>query len=122
MDHPEEEGTTIGTTLLLRATSSFLSAIMIVGIVSVVDRNEPVTIAVVALSSIGMIFQIFDTLNYWFQARLQSKYSAIASLAAYASVSVYKVILLVLGKAWDGSQLPLPWTILCWQASFWRRI
>lgn len=99
MDHPEEEGTTIGTTLLLRATSSFLSAIMIVGIVSVVDRNEPVTIAVVALSSIGMIFQIFDTLNYWFQARLQSKYSAIASLAAYASVSVYKVILLVLGKS-----------------------
>lgn len=99
MDHPEEEGTTIGTTLLLRATSSFLSTIMIVGIVSVVDRNEPVTIAVVALSSIGMIFQIFDTLNYWFQARLQSKYSAIASLAAYASVSVYKVILLVLGKS-----------------------
>lgn len=114
MDHPEEEGTTIGTTLLLRATSSFLSAIMIVGIVSVVDRNEPVTIAVVALSSIGMIFQIFDTLNYWFQARLQSKYSAIASLAAYASVSVYKVILLVLGKSveWFAAASALDYLVL----------
>lgn len=114
MDHPEEEGTTIGTTLLLRAASSFLSAIMIVGIVSVVDRNEPVTIAVVALSSIGMIFQIFDTLNYWFQARLQSKYSAIASLAAYASVSVYKVILLVLGKSveWFAAASALDYLVL----------
>lgn len=99
VDHPEEEGTTIGTTLLLRAASSCLSAIMIVGIVSIVDRDEPVAIAVVALSSIGMIFQIFDTLNYWFQARLQSKYSAIASLVAYVAVSAYKIILLVLGKS-----------------------
>lgn len=99
VEHPEEEGTTIGTTLLLRAASSCLSAIMIVGIVSIVDRDEPVTIAVVALSSIGMIFQIFDTLNYWFQARLQSKYSAVASLVAYVAVSAYKIILLVLGKS-----------------------
>lgn len=99
VDHPEEEGTTIGTTLLLRAISSFLSALMIVGIVSIVDRDEPVTIAVVALSSIGLIFQIFDTLNYWFQARLQSKYSAIASLVAYVAVSAYKIVLLVQGKS-----------------------
>lgn len=99
VDHPEEEGTTIGTTLLLRAASSFLSAIMIVGIVSIVDRDEPLTIAVVTLSSIGMIFQIFDTLNYWFQARLQSKYSAIASLVAYVVVSTYKIVLLVSGKS-----------------------
>lgn len=99
VEHPEEEGTTIGTTLLLRAASSFLSAVMIVGIVSIVDRDEPVAIAVVTLSSIGMIFQIFDTLNYWFQARLQSKYSAVASLVAYVAVSVYKIILLVLGKS-----------------------
>lgn len=99
VDHPKEEGTTIGTTLLLRAASSFLSAMMIVGIVSIVDRDEPATIVVVALSSIGMIFQIFDTLNYWFQTRLQSKYSAIASLVAYVAVSVYKILLLILGKS-----------------------
>lgn len=99
VDHPEEEGTTIGTTLLLRVISSLLSALMIVGIVSIVDRDEPMTIAVVALSSIGLIFQIFDTLNYWFQVRLQSKYSAIASLTAYAAVSAYKIALLVSEKS-----------------------
>lgn len=99
VDHPDEEGTTIGTTLLLRAVSSFLSAIMIVGIVSVIDHDEPLTITVVALFSIGLIFQIFDTLNYWFQARLQSKYSAIATLLSYVVVSAYKIVLLILGKS-----------------------
>lgn len=99
VDHPAQEGETIGTTLLLRALSSLLSAIMIVGIVSIVDKGEPLTIAVAALCSIGLLFQVFDTLNYWFQSKLQSKYAAIASLVSYAVMSAYKIILLLLGKS-----------------------
>ena len=99
VDHPEQEGETIGTTLLLRAVSSLFSALAIVGIVSVVDKGEPLTVAVVALYSIGLVFQVFDTLNYWFQSRLQSKYSAIAELVSYAAMSAYKIILLALGKS-----------------------
>lgn len=99
VDHPEQEGETIGATLLLRAASSLLSALIIIGIVSIVDKGETLTLIVVALYSIGLIFQVFDTLNYWFQARLQSKYSSIAALAACAVVSVYKIILLMLGKS-----------------------
>lgn len=76
VDHPDQQGETIGTTLLLRAISSLLSALAIIGIVSVVDRGERLTVVVVALYSIGLVFQVFDTLNYWFQARLQSKYTA----------------------------------------------
>lgn len=98
-DYPDEEGTAIGTTLLLRAMSSFLSAVAIVGIVFVMDYNEPLTIAVVALYSFGLVFQIFDTFNYWFQSKLKSKYSAIASTIAYAVVSLYKILLLITGKS-----------------------
>ena len=99
VDHPDQQGETIGTTLLLRAISSLLSALAIIGIVSVVDRGERLTVVVVALYSVGLIFQVFDTLNYWFQARLQSKYSAIAELVSYAAMSVYKIFLLALGKS-----------------------
>lgn len=99
VDHPEEEGTTIGTAFLLRAVSSFLSMVMILGVVCVVDRGEPLTIVVVALSSVGLLFQVFDTVNYWFQAHLQSKYSAIASVLSYMLVSGYKIILLAMGKS-----------------------
>lgn len=98
MDHPEEAGQAIGTTLVLRAVSSLLSAVMVVGLAAVVDRDEPTTVFVVALSSLGLVFQIFDTLNYWFQSRLQSKYCVIATVISYIVVSGYKIILLVTGK------------------------
>lgn len=97
-DHPNEEGQAIGTALILRAISSLLSAVMIVGIVSIVDRNEPVTILVAALSSIGLIFQVFDTLKQWFQSRLQSKFAAIATVISYIAVSVYRLVLLATEK------------------------
>lgn len=99
IDHPEEEGKTIGTTLVLRGISSFLSALMIVGIVSVLDRDEPLTVVVVALCNIGLLFQIFETFNYWFQARLQSKFPAVATIISYVIVSGYKLILMILGKS-----------------------
>lgn len=99
VDSPEEEGAALGTTICLRGISSVLSAFMILGIVLIVDGDEKTTLAVTALSSLGLIFQVFDTFNYWFQAHLKSKYSAIASTIAYIVVSVYKLFLLMKGAA-----------------------
>lgn len=99
VDHPEEQGEAIGSTLVLRAVSSILSSIVICIIVFIIDKNEPTTKIVVALSCISLIFQIFDTFNFWFQSRYQSKVTSIASFLAYFIVSIYKIILLILGKS-----------------------
>lgn len=98
VDHPDEEGLALGTSIVLRAVSSVLSSLMIIGIVSVVDSGERVTIEVAALCSVALVFQIFDTINYWFQSRYQSKVTAVATLVAYFATSVYKIVLLVLQK------------------------
>ena len=95
VEHPDEQGKAIGTSLLMRAVSSMLSVIMIVGIVSIVDRGEKSTMIVVMLCSLGLVFQIFDTLNSWFQFRLESKYPATAAIISYAIVSALKIILLI---------------------------
>lgn len=99
IDHPEEEGETIGSTLVLRLASSFLSLCTIVGIVSIIDANERITILVVALYCTSLVFHIFDTFNYWFQSKLLSKYYAIATLVSYLVASAYRIILLMLGKS-----------------------
>lgn len=99
VDHPDEQGEAIGTAVVLRMLSSILSIIMICGIVQIVEKDEPVTILVVFLSSIGLFFQSFDTLKRWFQSRLQSKYAAIATVISYIAVSVYKIALLAAGKS-----------------------
>lgn len=97
LNNPEDQGVTIGTTLVLRAISSLLSSLMIISIVSIVDKGEPVTIAVSFMCSLSLFFQIFDTINYWFQSRYESKVTAIVTLIAYIVTSVYKIVLLILG-------------------------
>lgn len=98
VDHPEEQGEAIGSALVMRLASSLLSFCMIIGIASFVDEGEPLTIAVVALCSLGSVFHIFDTFNYWFQYQYQSQITSIVTFCAYAATACYKLILLVLGK------------------------
>lgn len=98
VDNPGEEGKIIGTSLGMKAVSSLLSAVAIICIVSIADAGEPITILVSALCSIGMVFQVFETINYWFQSKLQSKVTAMATFIAYVVTAVYKVVLLILGK------------------------
>ena len=99
VDHPEEEGTIIGSTLLLQAISSLLSVGLILSLVCVLDAGEKTTIAVTALYSMSLLFRIFETINYWFQSKLRSKVTAMILLTAYLVTSAYKVVLLVLHKS-----------------------
>ena len=114
IDRPEEEGTIIGSSLLLRAVSSILSAGVIVGVVNLVDAGERTTILVTALCSLGLIFNIFETFNYWFQAQLRSKVTAVATLIAYIGSSVYKIVLFIFRKSvvWFAFSLSLDYIIL----------
>ncbi|MBQ7384675.1 MAG: oligosaccharide flippase family protein [Clostridia bacterium] len=98
VETPEKDGTILGTTLLLRMASSIMSAITIISIVFFVDAGEPTTIAVVALCSVGAVFHVFEVFHYWFQSKLMSKVTAMATFIAYVVTSAYKVILMVLGK------------------------
>lgn len=98
VEHPDEQGEAIGTSLLMRAVSSVLSVIMIVGIVPIVDRGDRAALIVAVLCSLGLVFQIFDTLNCWFQSRLESKYPATAAIISYAIVSALKIALLIQKK------------------------
>lgn len=98
VDTPFKEGEILGTSLILRGLSSVFSAITIVAISFITDSKEPITKIVVILYTISLIFQIFDVFNYWFQSRLQAKYTAIASLIAYSITAIYKVVLLMTGQ------------------------
>lgn len=98
IDNPGDEGEILGTSLFMRMISSVLSAVVILCIVYIADQGDRTTMAVVGLTTIGMVFQIFEVFRYWFQSRLQSKVTALVSLAAYMIMAAYKVLLLLLGK------------------------
>lgn len=98
IDDPKAEGISLGTTIILRMLSSFLSIGVIIGIVRVIDGNEPITLVVVSLYSISLLFQSFDIFRQWFQVKLISKYYAITTLISYVVASLYRIFLLIHNK------------------------
>ena len=95
---PEKEGETLGTAILLNLISAFFSIGLVLLFVFTTNHNETETIIVCGLYSICLIFQAVQIVQYWFQAKLLSKYTAITSLVVYTLVAGYRVVLLVTQK------------------------
>ncbi|MBQ8829971.1 MAG: flippase [Oscillospiraceae bacterium] len=99
IQNPEEEGEILGSALVMNIVSSLICIVGIVSFVSIANRGESDTIIVCALYSVNLVFQALEMIQYWFQAKLLSKYYAIISVIAYTAVSVYKIILLITRKS-----------------------
>ena len=83
IDQPDKQGETLGTIIGLKFIASTLSLMAIFALSSIIDSGDTVTVQVVVLCSVGLVFQAFTIFDFWFQSRLQSKVSAIATMVAY---------------------------------------
>lgn len=99
INHKDQEGTVLGTGMLLQLLSGLASSIAIVIIVYVLNSDDKITFFVTVLQSISLAFQAFQLINYWYQSKLKSKISTIVSSITYILITSYNVILLMLGKS-----------------------
>lgn len=97
--HENEEGEVIGTSITLSACSAVLCIVGVAFFVLFVNASERDTIIVSILYSILLIFQSFDLIQYWFQAKFLAKYTSITMLVVYVIVSAYKAFLLITAKS-----------------------
>ncbi len=77
---------------LLGAVSAFVFATIAI---SLVRPDDTLTRTLVIISALGMIFQSFDVIDYWFQSQVQSKYTVYAKNAAFFSLSIAKIIAII---------------------------
>lgn len=99
INHKDQEGTVLGTGMLLQLLSGLASSVAIVIIVYVLNSDDKITFFVTILQSISLAFQAFQLINYWYQSKLKSKISTIVSSIAYIIVTSYNIFLLILGKS-----------------------
>lgn len=92
----EKEGEIVGTTIVLRMISSLLSLIITFVFVWVLNPGRAVIIAVTMIESLALIGLTVDTIDYYFQSKLLSKYSALARTLSYPLVCLYRVIMVFL--------------------------
>lgn len=96
---PDREGVILGTSLVLNIISSIFCMIGSVAFVMITNAGETETILVCMLYSFTLLFNATEMTQYWFQAKLLSKYPSVAALISYIVVSLYKIYLLVTQKS-----------------------
>ena len=84
----------IWTSIWMRFGTAVLSTISIIALMFITNRNDSMIVQIAFLESLSILFSAFDTINYYFQARLLSKWSSIAEVLAYVGMSLYRIYLL----------------------------
>ncbi len=96
---PEKEGKILGTALVMNVVSAVACMIGVTTFAMIANAGERDTIIVCFLYSFVLLVQAIETIQYWCQAKLMSKYVSVAALFAYVVISVYKIYLLVTQKS-----------------------
>ena len=99
IENPDEEGKILGSSIMMNICSSIICIAGVICFAYICNPGEPTTVMVCFLYSLLLVFQAIDILQYWFQAKLMSKYSSIIIFMAYALVSVYRLVMLSLSKS-----------------------
>lgn len=86
----------LGTTLGLRLMSSLCSLIITYIAVIILKPGETVVLLITMIQSISLIFTAFDTVDFYFQSILKSKYTAWARSISYPLVCLFRLILVFL--------------------------
>lgn len=104
---PAGAGETLGSAFMLKLAGGFLTLLMALGAISLLHPQDTLTFWLVGIIAAGSVFQAFDAIDLWFQAKVASKYSVYAKNAAFLIVSGVKVHLILneaplLSFAWAG--------------------
>lgn len=91
----DKEGEIIGTTIGLRLLSALLSMLVIYVFVRILNPGKTVVVIVTMIESISLLSMSFDTIDYYYQSKLMSKYSALARTISYPFVCFYRLAIVI---------------------------
>ncbi len=93
---PENSPEILGTAFVMKLTSGVIAFALTVGCVYLVSSGDYNVVVLTAIVTAGMFFQAFDVIDFWFQSRVASRYTVIARNFAFFTVTILKIILILL--------------------------
>lgn len=104
---PTKRDQILGTVFVLRLVGGTFAFFATIGAILFLRPGDHVSHWLVGIVAVGMIFQSFDAIDYWFKSQLLAKYSVIAKSSAILVVGLVKIVLIykeasLLAFAWVG--------------------
>ncbi len=115
IDHPEDEGRIMGSSMLLSLISSLFCMTGAVGFCLLANPGERLTVIVCVLYGLSLMFRALELMRYWFQAKYLAKYTSLVSLVAYGIVFAYKIVLIFTQRdvTWFAVSFALDSALIC---------
>lgn len=95
--NPDKKREFLGSALFIKLLAGSFTALLIIISTIFWGENDVSKLLILILSG-TFVFNAFQVINYEFQARVESKYPAIASLVITIILSIVKIILIFSGK------------------------
>ena len=105
---PNRKDEILGTAFALKLAGSGITLVAVVAGIRILQPGETLVHSLVVIIAAGTIFQSLDTIDFWFQARVESRFSVYAKSSAFLLVSALKVFLILshaplIAFAWAGT-------------------
>jgi PST family polysaccharide transporter len=105
---PSRKGEILGSAFMLKLAGGGFTLVAAVIAIRILRPAEPLTHWLVTIIAAGTLFQSFDVIDFWFQARIESRFSVYVRSSAFLLVSAVKVFLILekaplIAFAWAGT-------------------
>jgi len=105
--NPEKKNEILGSAFVLKLSGGCLAFIIALTAIWFLRPTDTLSFWLVGIIALGMIFQAFDAVDFWFQSRVQSRYTVYAKNSAFLLASAVKVWLILnradlIAFAWVG--------------------
>lgn len=71
---PHSANSTVSTAFLLQAIAGLVAMVLAIATISILKPDDQFTFYLVIILSVSLIFKATDTIKYWFEAHVQSRY------------------------------------------------
>ena len=105
--NPERQNELLGSAFVLKLMGGAITLLIALFAISLVRSDETLTLWLVGLSAAGFIFQSVNVIDFYFQSKVQSRYTVYAANGAFVLMTLVKIGLLLtsaplIAFAWAG--------------------
>jgi PST family polysaccharide transporter len=95
VQEPARGNEILGTAFLIKLVGALLAIVTAVVTIRVLQPSDSLAHVLVAIIAAGTVFQALDTIDFWFQARVEARFVVYARGTAFLVVSIVKIVLIL---------------------------
>jgi PST family polysaccharide transporter len=94
---PDERSVILGSVFIMKLLGGFAGVGFVLAAIRLMRPTDMPAQWIVGIIAAGLVFQSFDTFDFWFQSRVRSKFTVYAKGAAFVVCAALKIVFILIG-------------------------